>query len=89
MPGRWLRGPGLAAEEGAALDMNLDLYAEARTLIAALDARQERAWAARFRECIEDGATGSEVVMALGWTAARYLEAGGRRGRCGSALRES
>jgi hypothetical protein len=25
---------------------------------------------------MEGGATGSEIVMALGWTAARYLEAG-------------
>jgi hypothetical protein len=52
------------------------LYAETRTLIAALDARHESAWAARFRLCMESGATGSEIVMALGWTAARYLEAG-------------
>ncbi len=56
--------------------MTLDLYAEARTLIAALAARQEAAWATRFCNCMEGGATGTEIVMCLGWQAARYLESG-------------
>ena len=34
-------------------------------MIAALDPRQDAAWAARFRQCMGGGATGFEMILAL------------------------
>ena len=51
-----------------------DLYQRVRNLIKKLDKQSHRDWAGKFRDCLEGGATGTEIVMGLRWNAEQLIK---------------
>ena len=51
----------------------MDLYERARALASLLEQKSCGAWASKFRDCLEAGSTGSEIVMCLRWNAEQFI----------------
>ena len=52
----------------------MDLYQRARDLVVLLEKKSQPEWAGRFRDCLEVGATGTEIVMCLRWNADQFIQ---------------
>ena len=52
----------------------MDLYQRARNLTALLERKSQPEWAGKFRDCLETGATGTEIVMCLRWNAEQFIQ---------------